>query len=384
MGHDTETCDLNGNAAASITPTLLPTGYSRLIAEVSARLVKASNEHLDADILDALRQTLQPLGIDRGGLLEVWEDSPVVKISHAWYRDELEQIPGEINLVELFPWLAHRLVGLGNTIAITKCDELPPEAEVDRQSCALMGIKSFLDIPLFIGHRVHHIFFINALEVERDWPDELITHLRLLGEIFVSALQRRDVENKLLFSKESLDLAAASATAGLWALDLSSGKIWITDKIREIFGFEPDLELTLERFLTKVQTDDRALISAVIDEACRTGDEINVEYRIISLDGQMRWLNSRGRLQAVNGSGCLRLMGVTLDVTERKSMEQRVRDQFREIERLRELLEAENFYLRNEVVSHQGRRGLHGVGRSMQEISAKIDQVAQTGSTVLI
>ena len=181
MSFDSEPLDLNGNNSAIKLPTLLPTDYSQLIAEVSARLVKSSSEHLDAEILNALRQTLLPLGVDRGGS-EVWEDSLVVKLSYAWYREGLEPISGEINLVELFPWLAHRLVGLGETVTIAKCDELPPEAEVDRQSCTLMGIKSFLDIPLFIGQRVHHIFFLNALQSERDWPDELITHLRLLGE----------------------------------------------------------------------------------------------------------------------------------------------------------------------------------------------------------
>lgn len=384
MNFAPEPLDLNGNDAVVKLPALLFSDYSQLIAEVSARLVKSSSENLDAEILNALRQTLLPLGVDRGGLLEVWEDSPVVKLSHAWYREGLEPVSGEINLVELFPWLAHRLVGLGETMAIEKCGELPPEAEVDRQSCTLMGIKSFLDIPLFIGQRVHHIFFLNALQSERHWPDELITHLRLLGEIFVSALQRREVQQELLDSKENLENAAASADAGLWALDLSSGQIWVTEKIRQIFGFDPDLELTLEHFLKEIHLDDRALISAAIDDASRNGDEANIEYRIISANGQVRWMNSRGRLQTGHRFGRRRFMGVTLDVTERKRMEQQVQEQLQEIERLREQLEAENIYLRNEVAAHQGQRSLHGVGRSMQAIKAKIEQVAQTGSTVLI
>ncbi len=317
-------------------------------------------------------------------MLEVWKISLSSSFRTLWYREGLEPISGEINLVELFPWLAHRLVGLGETVTIAKCDELPPEAEVDRQSCTLMGIKSFLDIPLFIGQRVHHIFFLNALQSERDWPDELITHLRLLGEIFVSALQRREAEQDLLDSKENLEHAAASAAAGLWALDLSSGQVWVTNKIRELFGFDPDLELTLEHFLKEIHIDDRALISAAIDEASRNGDEANIEYRIISANGQVRWMNSRGRLKTGHRFGRRRFMGVTLDVTERKRMDQQVQEQLQEIERLREQLEAENSYLRNEVAAHQGQRGLHGVGRSMQAIKSKIEQVAQTGSTVLI
>ena len=51
---------------------------------------------------------------------------------------------------------------------------------------------------------------------ERVWPEEFIPRLRLLGEIFVNALERRKAEQALRESEERLSLAVSSAEAGLW------------------------------------------------------------------------------------------------------------------------------------------------------------------------
>lgn len=358
--------------------------YHRRVSEISARMLKVANEGLDAEILSALKEALEPLGVDRGGLLEVFDGSPVVKVSHIWYGEGVDPVSGELNLVELFPWSYQHIIVQGKDKVVERVEDLPPEAEVDKQSLTYMGIKSALTLPLFIGQRVHCLISVNVLSAECAWPKEIIEHLRLLGEIFVSALQRREADCNLRFSNERLDLAAASAEAGLWEIDLCSGAMWVTDKAREMFGFGAGLELTIERFLEEVHADDRDLVVAAIDEACRTGKESSIEYRVVSPEGAVRWMNSRGRLQTGKMDWCRRLAGVTLDVTERKQMERQLQEQLQEIDRLRLQLEQENTYLRSEVTSLREPRGLHDFGDRMRSLMAQADQVAGTDCTVLI
>lgn len=358
--------------------------YHHQVSEIFARMVKVANEDLDAEILRALQDALEPLGVDRGGLLQVSEGSPVVKVSHIWFGEGIDPVSGELNLVELFPWSYQHIIVQGKDKVVERLADLPPEAEVDRQSLIQMGIKSALTLPLFIGRRVYYLISVNALYAECAWPGGVIEHLRLLGDIFVSALQRREADYHLRLSNQRLDLAAASAEAGLWEIDLCSGVMWVTDKAREMFSFDARLELTIERFLEEVHAEDRGLVVAAIDEACRTGKESSIEYRVVSPEGEIRWMNSRGRLQAGEMSWRPSLAGVTLEVTERKQMEWQLQAQLQEIDRLRRQLEQENAYLRNEVASRNERQGLHGFGDRMQEIMAKIDQVAGTDCTVLI
>lgn len=366
-----------------MTPSKLPTDYSRLIADISARLVKVSNEELDAEILRALREALLPLDVDRGGLLEIIDDSPVVRISHFWYAEGVEQVSNEINLVEPFPWSYHQLVVLGNVRVLAKVEDLPPEAEVDRQSYRMMGTKSALGIPLFIGTQVRYLIVVQTQTAERDWPEELVTTLRLLGEIFVSALQRREADEALRFTKENLDLAAAAANAGLWSLDPDTGLIWATDKAREMFGYDPTMEITLKRFLMDIHEDDRALIEMAVDVALFTGKAIDIIYRMSGTDSEVRWMNSWGCVQSAGRIQHKRLMGVTIDITRNKQAELQLQKQLQEIEQLKEQLERENIYLQSEVSSKGGRKELSPAG-SLGTVLAQAEQVARTGSTVLI
>lgn len=357
-----------------------------LTASISARMVKISSADLDAEIVRALEEVLQRLGVDRGGLLEVSEHSDVLRVSHAWYAEGITRVSGEVNLAALFPWSYRHIVIQGHTLALKNCqNDLPPEADADRESHRLFGNKSTLTIPLFIGQRVHHLVTVDTHRVERDWPDDVITCLRLLGEIFVSALQRREAEQALLFAKERLDMAAASADAGLWELELSTGVIWATDKARNMFHYPEGVTITLANFLDKVHADDRQLIVDAVEKIRCSGGELRVEYRSAGLGGETRWMQSLGRLAENAGGFPHYLLGVTQEITARKMLEQQLKEQLVEIRELQERLEQENIYLRNEVASRENRIGISAsMGSRMQKITAQVEAVAHTASTVLV
>jgi signal transduction histidine kinase len=94
----------------------------------------------------------------------------------------------------IHPWAYNRLANRGEVISFSKVDDMPDEARVDKQTWRDWGIRSNLVIPLFLDKTVVHIIAINAVQKERDWPKEFIPRLRLLGEIFVSALVRKQAE----------------------------------------------------------------------------------------------------------------------------------------------------------------------------------------------
>ena len=356
----------------------------KLTSSISATMVMASEESLDADILNALERIFEFLDVDRGGLLEVCDDSRTVRVSHIWYGERTAQVSQDVNFAEIFPWAYEHVVQNGRVLKMTRVDELPPEAETDRASFVALGDKSTLSIPIAIGARVHRVFTIDAMRVERDWPEEGVIHVRLLGEIFVSALQRREMQAALRRSKGRLDLAANSAGAGLWELDPVTGDLWATAKAKEHFGFPPDLKLTLPRLMEEIHPADRELILERIEEACRSCGDLAVEYRVRHGDGTWRWMVSRGRIQReVNGLPG-RILGVTLDVTKRKQLELKLQEKVGEVERLRQQLELENQYLRNEAGAQVEQGEILGNSKAMRAVGTLIRQVARTGSTVLL
>jgi GAF domain-containing protein len=117
-----------------------------------------------------------------------------VYVTHAAYAEGMERVAGDINLAALFPWVYEKLVIHGQPVSVAGIEELPEEAEQDRAHCMVMGIRSFLDIPLFFKERITSIVVINAVRKHRSWPAEYIPRLRILGEIFLNALERRKAE----------------------------------------------------------------------------------------------------------------------------------------------------------------------------------------------
>jgi len=98
----------------------------------------------------------------------------------------------------------------------------------------------------------------------------------------------REAELTLRRTMERLDVAAASAHAGLWELNLDTGALWATKKAREHFGFAPEEALTFSRLLEEIHPDDRELIKIKIEEARSIQEDTRVEYRILTKEGSLR------------------------------------------------------------------------------------------------
>lgn len=81
-----------------------------------------------------------------------------------------------------------KLVEKHEVVSFSRLDDLPPEADADKQTYAKWGIRSALDIPIVTGESVVHVIAINSVKSERGWPEELIPRMQFLDEIFVSVI----------------------------------------------------------------------------------------------------------------------------------------------------------------------------------------------------
>lgn len=291
--------------------------FETLISDISARFVRLPSDEIDSEIERNLKQIMDFFDVDRCGVLEVHKDKPFFHVTHACYAESIEQVSKDINLAHLFPWAYEKLIVKGVPVRLNRMTELPPEAEQDRLSWSAMGVKSSLTIPLFCTQGVRYVLTIQSLINEHDWPKEFIPRLTLLGEIFINALERRNAYQALSESESSLGLAADSAEAGLWMLDLSTGVFWLTAKTRDLFGFPSDNEITFEYFMNVVHPDDREQVRHAVDHAGQSKEITSVQYRIVRPDGNIRWMLSHGRIHSSTCEEMNRLMGVSIDITER-------------------------------------------------------------------
>jgi PAS domain S-box-containing protein len=300
--------------------------FERLLADLSAEFVRIPAEKVDSQIHYGLRQILEFFQVDRAGLLRSLPHRSSYRITHVVCGEDVPPVPAGVELpMSRYPWVSAKLVEKHEVVSFSRLDDLPPEAYVDRQRYAEWGIQSALDIPIITGGTTVHVISINSVKSERVWPPELIPRLRLLGEIFVNALQRRDAEQALRESEERLSLAVASADARLWELDLDTEMIWSTEKGRDFYGLAPGEDLSFTSFLNYVHPEDRPRIVESLEKA-RSGEHVNVEYRVAVTPGNLRWVNTQGRLLVDSSGKAHRLRGISIDVTARKMMELQLRE----------------------------------------------------------
>jgi formate hydrogenlyase transcriptional activator len=354
-----------------------------LLVEISARFVNLPTGQIDSEIEDAQRRICECLGLD---LSELWQKSNekphFMTLTHIHSLPEGPR-PKGIDAQETFPWVFQKILH-GETLAYST-EDMPPEAARDQESRRHYGVKSSVSIPLSVGGgQIIGVLTFDTLRAERTWSDEIVKQLSLIAQVFTNALDRKCSEEALRESEARLSLAADSAEAGLWELDCSTNLFWATERAREIFGYSPEEVISMERFETSIHPDDLEFVRQVFARAMGEHEPLNVEYRILVGDSCSKWISSRGRPYFQSNGEPDRLMGVSLDISERKQMEDELNERLKEIEKLKLQLENENVYLRKELKREKGFDKIVGESEAIQSVIFSASQVASTDATVLI
>jgi len=360
--------------------------FEKLLTEISARFVNLPAKQIDDAIEDAQRSICECLGMDLSSLRQWPDERPSIQTLTHLHRPPppLGPIrPNGIDAQDAFPWVCHKMLN-GETLVIST-ETLPPEAEQDKVSRRGFNVKSSVVIPLSTGGGpLIGVLAFDDLQVDRVWPAEIVDRLALIAQVFSNALERRRFEQNLIKSEERLDLAADSAGSGIWEMDCRTGTFWATQRARAIFSYDSEEPITMERFESSIIHEDLDLVREAIIRSLSEGEPVNIEYRILDTEDSFKWILSQGRPYFNSSGEPERLMGVSIDISEKKQIESQLQERLAEIENLRQQLEKENIYLREKIEL----LNMHGeiVGRSqvMKQILSQVDQVARTDTTVLI
>jgi formate hydrogenlyase transcriptional activator len=133
-----------------------------------------------------------------------------------------------------------------------------------------------------------------------------------------------------------------------------------------------------------VLDEDRPGWEAHRRAAAASGLPSGFVFRIRAPGGETRWIEHVCRPVTSEDGRDLGVRGSNRDVTERKRSEDEIRRAFAEIEQLKERLEADNTYLKEELWPERGIQGLVGTSNALRYVVAKAQQVAPTTSTVLL
>ncbi|MES2622171.1 MAG: PAS domain-containing protein, partial [Bacteroidota bacterium] len=132
---------------------------------------------------------------------------------------------------------------------------------------------------------------------------------------------------KIEESETTLRLAIGAANFGTWFIH-SATREFITDaRLKELFGYHPEDELSIEQALAQITEDYRDFVTNKLENAIYNGGDYDVTYPVVGLhDKRLRWLRAIGNLKADPSGAFSAFTGVVMDVTEQQMDEQRKND----------------------------------------------------------
>lgn len=330
-----------------------------LLSTIARAFIDLPADQLDVAVDAALLAVGQFSGADSCFLVELSDDGERFEVSHQWngeYADDLV-----LSLPASQERILRQTVGPLDVILIDDLERADGSDPLGSQLLA-QGLRSLAAVPMV--YRETLLGYVSlAAQKPRAWKEEDRYLLETLMEIVVAALEHRRVERALGETESLLQRVIYSTSHMVYVYavlrDGTIRQMYSSSNIEHILGYPQERKLEDWDFWTSlIVSSDRPAARVQLDRLMR-GVDSETEYRVIHADGRVVWVRDSARCEAGTGDVKWICYGVISDITDRRAVNQALRDR----ERLQMALEAERKVgeVRNRfmlVVSHEFRTPL--------------------------
>jgi two-component sensor histidine kinase/integral membrane sensor domain MASE1 len=164
-------------------------------------------------------------------------------------------------------------------------------------------------------------------------------------------------------------LTAGAVTAFDW--DARTGSSQRSENAAKILGYDPQAPFTAAHFLARIHPTDRAHFIALVRSVSPDNPSYTVAFRLMRPDGREMWLEETATAEFDAAGHCIRIKGLTLDITERKRADEHQRLLIAELDH-----RVKNVLARVAVVAMYTRQGSGTMDEFIQALDRRIQSMA--------
>jgi PAS domain S-box-containing protein len=199
---------------------------------------------------------------------------------------------------------------------VVKDDNFPRGPVADREE-----LHGAFGVPVVVGPEFLGVIEFFSREIREPDPD-LLEMMATIGGQIGQFIERRRAERDVQASEERLRLALDAGRMGTWEWNIQTNAVAWSPGLEALHGLAPGSFCgTFDGYQQDIHPDDLENVRRSITRTLETGGEHHVEYRIVCPDGSQRWVEDRGKLFRDEQGKPLRMIGVCIDIDQRKLTE---------------------------------------------------------------
>jgi diguanylate cyclase (GGDEF)-like protein/PAS domain S-box-containing protein len=275
---------------------------------------------------EVIRQSLEALrdasGCDTAFVANVAADGATINkvqvVRSSFAQCQPEGLKGDS--LSNFPWLGARLEHL-RLAEFRDTGNARPEQRVEAQRLAGLQISAALLVVFRVRGAVAGILGLAHSLPFAGWEVKLQLMMKLLGTSLATGLERIGIQKELARLEERNQLSNAVCNDGLWDFDVENNQTYFSPRWKLMLGYAADDSLAPD-WRGLVHPEDLATVqTAIRDHVAGKTPIFESTHRMRHRSGEWRWVLSHAKARVDKHGRLLRLVGVELDITERKLYE---------------------------------------------------------------
>ncbi len=354
--------------------------FESLLGALSADLVNLPLDAIDAAVESSIKSLVEFFEADRCHLGIFSDDKSRIQVPYFYSRPGID-VPRISDVGDHFLSFIYKSIKKDELLAFADISDLPEHARQDRSIIEKMGIRSLLVIPIKIDKIVRGGLSLSTIKKHRQWQRHTISHITIIGNLLANVMQRKLILQQIAKEQEWSESIMQSMPQLAYVFDQQGRMKRWNKNIEEILGYTSD-ELKDKFIGDFIVEKDRQRVIEEMQTVFRDGQERQAEYDILAKNGKTIPYYGSGKLAKIEGEPYM--IGLTIDMTELKKAQQKIERQLAEIETLKDQLEAENLYLREELKLSHTFDEIIGDSNILKHIFYRVEQVAPMDTTVLL
>jgi PAS domain S-box-containing protein len=301
--------------------------FEWIITTLSSYFVRLHPDEIDIEINRALQIIGEFAKVDRSYVFLFREDQITIDNTHEWcangIKSQLNTLT-EIVLDKELPCFASQIKKFED-IYIPSLKNIPIEARLEKRYLQKQNIQSLLIVPMISGNQLKGFLGFDAIKSEKKWSEDIISLLRIAGEIFTHSLERKQHEAE---SRQAKNIIENSPNVLFkWKAEKNWPVTYVTENVKQLGYSAQELLEQNTLFANIIHPDDLQSVRQKIQYYSENNiDHFKQAYRIIDKQGQIHWIDDWTIIVRDRKGEIVYYHGIITDVSERQKIEEKLRE----------------------------------------------------------